>query len=42
MKTKTLYWILTAWLTFLLVMALTGCKTKSVVEVVLSIPGTIF
>lgn len=34
MKTKTLYWILGAWLTFLLVMALTGCKTKSVIEVV--------
>ena len=34
MKTKTLYWILGAWLTFLLIMVLTGCKTKSVTEYV--------
>lgn len=33
MKTKTLYWILGAWLTFLAISMLAGCKTKSVVEV---------
>lgn len=34
MKTNTLYWILGLWLTFLAVMALTGCRTKSVTEYV--------
>ena len=34
MKTSTLYWILGTWLTFLLVMAITGCRTKSVTEYV--------
>ncbi len=34
MKNRTIYWIIGAWLTFLAVMALTGCRTKSVVEVV--------
>ena len=32
MKTKTLIWILGAWLLSLMVMMLTGCKTKTVVE----------
>ena len=36
MKTKTLYWILGAWLTLLLVMALAGCRTKSVTEYVVT------
>ena len=34
MKNRTIYWIIGAWLLFLAVMALTGCRTKSVVEVV--------
>ena len=34
MKTKTLYWILGAWLAFLALSMLAGCKTNSVVEVV--------
>lgn len=34
MKEKTLYWILGLWLAFLAVMALTGCRTKSVTEYV--------
>ena len=34
MKTNTLYWILGLWLAFLAVMAMTGCRTKSVTEYV--------
>lgn len=41
MKTKTLYLIIGAWLFFLLVMMLTGCKTKSVTEYV-SVHDTTF
>lgn len=32
MKTSTIYIIITAWLAFLLVSMLTGCRTKTVVE----------
>lgn len=34
MKNRTIYWIIGAWLVFLAVMALTGCRTKSVTEYV--------
>lgn len=32
MKTKTLIWILSAWILSLAVLMLTGCKTKTLVE----------